>query len=115
MIDRTRFAAQGLSGGRPGAVGEFVVDEQPRPPKTVVRFAANALVRLSLPGGAGYGDPLLRDPHDVLADVVEGYVSIEAAKREYGVAVRYTGDPSRILQLPHEFVLDIDATNALRN
>ena len=115
MIDRTRFAAQGLSGGRPGAVGEFVVDEQPRPPKTVVRFAANALVRLSLPGGAGYGDPLLRDPHDVLADVVEGYVSIEAAKREYGVAVRYTGDPSRILQLPHEFVLDIDATYALRN
>jgi N-methylhydantoinase B len=38
-------------------------------------------------GGGGFGDPLKRDPQQVLADVRLGYVSREAAKREYGVAI----------------------------
>jgi N-methylhydantoinase B len=37
------------------------------------------------PGGGGYGDLLTRSPEPVLADVREGFVSTEAAERDYGV------------------------------
>ncbi|MFE1801485.1 hydantoinase B/oxoprolinase family protein [Streptomyces sp. NPDC059517] len=38
-------------------------------------------------GGGGYGDPLLRDPRLVAADVRDGYVTEETARRTYGVVV----------------------------
>lgn len=38
-------------------------------------------------GGCGVGDPFSRDPELVLADVRNGYVSIEGAARDYGVAI----------------------------
>ncbi|WKD60365.1 Acetophenone carboxylase delta subunit [Corynebacterium ciconiae DSM 44920] len=39
-------------------------------------------------GGGGYGDPLERDPKAVLEDVIDGYVSVERAAKDYGVVVR---------------------------
>ena len=50
-------------------------------------------VRLVLSGGGGYGDPFERDAGRVLNDVREGYVTIEAAKIDYGVVV----DPETLL------------------
>ena len=38
-------------------------------------------------GGGGYGDPLDRDPEAVLEDVIDGYVSVERARKDYGVVV----------------------------
>jgi len=38
-------------------------------------------------GGGGWGDPLERDPERVREDVVEGYVSLEAARSRYGVVL----------------------------
>ena len=38
-------------------------------------------------GGGGYGDPLERDPDAVKEDVIDGYVSIERARKDYGVVV----------------------------
>jgi N-methylhydantoinase B len=38
-------------------------------------------------GGGGFGDPLERDPANVVADVREGYVSAGAAKAIYGVVL----------------------------
>lgn len=38
-------------------------------------------------GGGGYGDPLERDPDHVRADVVDDYVSIERAAKDYGVVL----------------------------
>jgi len=38
-------------------------------------------------GGCGVGDPFTRDPELVLADVRSGYVSVEGAARDYGVAI----------------------------
>ena len=42
---------------------------------------------VELPGGGGYGPPAGRDPERVLEDVREGYVSLERAREEYGVAI----------------------------
>lgn len=41
-------------------------------------------------GGGGYGDPLLRDPAKVAADVADGYVSDRAAGEFYGVILSGT-------------------------
>jgi N-methylhydantoinase B len=38
-------------------------------------------------GGGGYGDPLARDPSAVASDVRNGFVSVAAALRDYGVVV----------------------------
>jgi N-methylhydantoinase B/oxoprolinase/acetone carboxylase alpha subunit len=38
-------------------------------------------------GGGGWGDPFERDPAAVLADVLNEYVSLEAARDDYGVAI----------------------------
>ncbi len=39
-------------------------------------------------GGGGYGDPLERDPAAVLEDVIDDYVSVERAAKDYGVVIR---------------------------
>lgn len=41
-------------------------------------------------GGGGYGDPLERDPAKVLDDVINEYVSLESAKKDYGVVIDST-------------------------
>ena len=53
-------------------------------------------------GGGGYGDPLLRAPAHVQEDVEEGYVSRQAARDLYGVALDAKG------------AVDAVATDALR-
>jgi N-methylhydantoinase B len=47
----------------------------------------DAFVRPSA-GGGGLGDPLTRDPQEVLADVEDGYVSVKRAALDYGVAIK---------------------------
>ena len=55
-------------------------------------------------GGGGWGNPLERDPELVRADVIDGYVTAEAAALEYGVAVDAdTGE------------IDFDETARIRN
>ena len=39
-------------------------------------------------GGGGFGDPLERDPEAVHQDVADGYVTLEGARKDYGVVVR---------------------------
>ena len=73
-----------------------------------------ARVTLRLPGGGGYGDPLERETDRVLADVVDGYVSIDAARDAYGVVITYDGPPSRRVRPPALYRIDEQATAALR-
>jgi N-methylhydantoinase B len=107
LIERTRFPGAGLAGGRPGSLGSFRLDSGEQPPaKRLVPLPLDARVNLVLPGGGGYGDPRLRAPEAVLRDVVDGYVSIEAAAREYGLKIRYVGEPDRLVRLPEHYVVD---------
>jgi N-methylhydantoinase B len=72
-------------------------------------------VDTALPGGGGYGDPLARDPEAVLADVVNGYVSLEGAERDYGVVVRSSKRADEQVSLPRHYAIDPDATARIRN
>jgi N-methylhydantoinase B len=70
---------------------------------------AMSLLRYLTNGGGGWGDPFEREPERVLRDVRDGYVSIEGAARDYGVAV--TGDPD---EDPEGLAVDDEATERLR-
>ena len=50
-------------------------------------LAKGDLISIRSGGGGGYGSPLERDPQAVLRDVLDGYVTLEAAESEYGVKV----------------------------
>jgi N-methylhydantoinase B len=65
------------------------------------RIRAGDRARNMTGGGGGYGDPARRDPVSVLEDVKEGYVSLEAARQVYKVAIA-------------DGVVDEAATRALR-
>lgn len=115
MADRIQYPGAGLEGGKPGACGELTVDGNKRArPKALIALAPDSRVQLNLPGGGGYGNPFERDAQRVLQDVANGYVSIEAAATEYGVAIRYTGRPDQLVRLPAHYVIDDDATLLLR-
>lgn len=114
-IDRTRNAASGVDGGGPGALGRFgLVAGADLPGKSRVPLGPEDVVEVLLPGAGGYGDPLERPVGAVLADVVDGYVSIEAAREEYGVDVRYLGRPDALVRLPEDYRVDSGQTARLR-
>jgi len=46
------------------------------------------VVTIELPGGGGFGPPAKRDARLVRQDVIDGYISPEAAKRYYGVVFK---------------------------
>ena len=50
-------------------------------------FAYGDVISFQQSGAGGYGDPLARDPARVLEDVLDDYVSVEAAREEYGVVI----------------------------
>jgi N-methylhydantoinase B len=115
MYDRLKFPAQGLRGGEAGAVGSYrLSDGRQANPKELLFHPPTTRVETALPGGAGYGSPFDRDPCAVLEDVVNGYVSVEAAAREYGVAIVSTRRPDEQISLPRHFSVDVEATERLR-
>lgn len=112
-IDRITCAAEGALGGESGALGEFVslATHKTMAAKRLVRLAPDEEVRLSFPGGGGYESAQDRDREVVLADVVNGYVSIEAAAQYYGVLVEYTGSPNARVRLPEDYRIIGDAVD----
>ena len=107
--DRVRLGCYGLNGGKAGQPfcvtvdleGEArdlggLVDGEP--------VLAGQVVRVVTTGGGGWGDPLEREPELVQRDVIEGRVSRECARDDYGVV--FSGDADTI---------DAAATVARRN
>ncbi|MGH7774141.1 MAG: hydantoinase B/oxoprolinase family protein [Candidatus Binatia bacterium] len=116
IVDRTKYSAPGLLGGGEGAAGELILDSGGKPnPKALLDLNGEQVVHLNLPGGGGYGDPLSRDPEKVRQDVIASYVTPEAAAREYGVVVRFTGREDELVRLPEQWVIDEAATKNLRS
>ena len=104
-------SGHGVRGGGTGGVGlEWIVPvdtdaDGPTfvPPKYGVQRLGPARMIADTPGGGGWGDALEREPAAVLRDVMDDVVSIEGARRDYGVVI---GDDGRSI--------DIDATAQLR-
>jgi N-methylhydantoinase B len=101
----------GCAGGATGRPGDIWINPETKAAKRLPsRYAdyplkAGDVFRLDSPGGGGHGDALARDAGRVAADVREGFVSPEAAERDYGVVLRSEGDA---------LVVDQTATDARR-
>ncbi len=92
LHDRQVIPPGGLAGGSPGALGRItMIDEggeaRELHSKSIVEIGPGDTVVFQTCGGGGYGDPFERDPAAVADDVAEGWVSIERAREEYGVAI----------------------------
>jgi N-methylhydantoinase B len=96
-IDAVANPPWGVSGGQSARGGRAVINpgtpqERVVPPISdghVVRRGDR--VRIETGGGGGWGDPFDREPERVLADVRGGFVSREAAARDYGVVIAADG------------------------
>jgi N-methylhydantoinase B len=108
VMDHGRFGPQGVLGGRDGDVNKVKVVRDGReyvPPHLSkdqdIRIKAGDRVRVSTPGGGGYGDPRRRDPALVARDVQRGYYTREQARELFGVALSESGevDGAATLQL----------------
>ncbi len=96
--ERGKFPPFGVNGGKSAALNRFVyeTDAGEATPKLVSKITDVAIrhgqkVRLETPGGGGFGDPATREPERVARDVRLGYVSREAARRDYKVVLRQDG------------------------
>jgi N-methylhydantoinase B/oxoprolinase/acetone carboxylase alpha subunit len=74
-------------------------------PVNVVRYLvpAGTSAVIATAGGGGWGQPFRREPELVRQDVLDGYVTLESAARDYGVVLD-----------PETLGIDAAATEALR-
>jgi N-methylhydantoinase B len=87
--ERTKDPPWGLNGGRPGVVNEAVLTrrdggEQKLLKATGVPMEPGDRLTFRTAGGGGWGDPAARDPLAIADDLAKGYISPEAARRDYG-------------------------------
>ncbi len=106
-MERFVFRPWGMGGGRPAAKARVVLNlgtpgERELGKLDIFHPKPGEVVTIMTPGGGGFGDPLRRRAEAVADDVVKGYVSTAAARRDYGVVLREDGD------------VDAPATDALR-
>jgi N-methylhydantoinase B len=91
-----KYRPWGFAGGADGFTAGLrlqAADGSVKPlPSKVPYHKAKAGDRLIAigPSGGGYGDPRKRAPEAVLSDVLDGYVSAQAAQSDYAVALRDT-------------------------
>jgi N-methylhydantoinase B len=111
-MERTICAPWGLHGGKAALANRISIL---RKDGKVEKFATGKIKPTELDagdgflvetaGGGGFWDPLEREAEKILADVRSEYLSLEAARRDYGVVIRKHG---------RSFELDLAATAELR-
>ena len=84
-FDRIDHPARGRQGGGSGAAGAvFLADGERLRGKGTQPIQAGARLMVHTPGGAGHGDPKMRDPASVAADLRAGLITEETARSVYG-------------------------------
>jgi len=88
-MERMTSPPFGLAGGKAGVAATVqlktpdgkIVD---LPSKGAFKVPGGSVVEMITPGSGGFGEPRERDRAAIEADLKEGYVSAEGAKRDYG-------------------------------
>jgi N-methylhydantoinase B len=108
-LENVTYPAWGVNGGHSGRPGCILVnpgtpdEHQLKPLSDNNRLRQGDLLRIMTPGGGGWGDPLQRDVASVQGDVLDGFVSLQSARDDYGVVLT-----------PHTCEIDMAATHQLR-
>ena len=106
--DRHTFRPYGLYGGSPGKPSRNLLRSDGQERELTAKVTMTPMRKGDVfvheqPGAGGWGDPLERDPARVLRDVRNDFVSLEAARSDYGVVI----DPAAL-------TVDAKATEELR-
>ena len=94
ICDRERAVVWGIEGGLPSIPHGLTLTRAGKPAEWLgatfsdVPIGAGDTFSRPTAGGGGFGDPLERDPALVLEDVIDDYVSVERAAKDYGVVIR---------------------------
>ncbi|MGE0697599.1 MAG: hydantoinase B/oxoprolinase family protein [Hyphomicrobiaceae bacterium] len=84
MGNRTVHPARGIFGGGDGTLRRHEIAGATVHAKGRIEIAPGTTMRIVEAGGAGYGEARQRDTAHVAADVADGLVSRDAARRDYG-------------------------------
>lgn len=88
--DRHKHPAFGLFGGKSGKLAKTILNPSKEgislTSKEEKELKKGDIISFRLAGGGGYGSPSERDVSRVIEDVLEGYISAEAAEKDYGVS-----------------------------
>jgi len=114
FCDRERSVVWGIEGGLPARPHGLWMEPEGEEAKFLGAIFSDVPVRpgthfrRGTSGGGGYGDPLERDPKRVLEDVVDDYVSVERALKDYGVVIDVIDEDLA------EYAVDTEATARAR-
>jgi N-methylhydantoinase B len=108
FIEKAKTPHWGIDGGKEGFRNYALIKSKDKGEFEVLKTSGVPLaegdrVIVIAGGGGGYGAPSERDPETVRWDVINGYISVERAKQDYGVVID-----------PHTFDIDAIATERLR-
>lgn len=112
--DREIYTPYGIAGGTNGGGGKLILNPGTDKEQNVGMYGTGIELKkgdhlwFSQSGGGGIGDPRERDPELVLKDVLDGWLSVGAAKKFYGVVIK-VGDEEAL-----EYEVDEKATEELR-
>ena len=91
IVYKTVSRPWGINGGKEADPNHIVIDpgteDEERKGGSYNFLEAGQVLANNTGGGGGWGNPFERDPALVAKDVRNGFVSVEAAERDYGVAV----------------------------
>ena len=105
---KTKSDPWGVNGGNVGVRNRVLVNPGDANEKVVGvsnnEFGVGGKITNLTGGGGGWGNPFEREPERVLQDVIQGYVSLDAAERDYGVKINAA-----------TLTVDLALTNGLRS
>lgn len=96
-IDSVDTPPWGVNGGQAGRPGSCIINPGRPDERKISAFSDGTIVRrgdvvrVMTGGGGGWGHPYDREPERVLQDVLNGFVSSERAREDYGVVLNDSG------------------------
>jgi N-methylhydantoinase B len=87
LMRKTDWKSHLSTHGKVCSLSELAGERKLLEAKTSMQFFPGDVVNMVVQNGGGYGDPILRDPERVAEDVRDGAVTVETARRIYGVVL----------------------------
>jgi N-methylhydantoinase B len=103
--DRERVTPYGLAGGLNGGPAKLILNKGTDREVNLGMFAVGVKLKagdhitFQSNGGGGFGNPLERDPRQVLEDVIDGFITLETAREVYGVIIKVKDEERLIYEI----------------